>query len=162
MLQAVSASSVPLFKNSNIIVSNEEFKDKFFDIKPSINYLDKYNDFSYNGRMIIKQKYLKLQGIYLWINKINNRSYVGKSVNLYLRISKYFSIKYINITKSKMSIGGAISKYNLNNFTLYILEIIDITKSKEYLSERENFWYQLIKCVLFKCTSRIINKIVFY
>jgi len=44
-----------------------------------------------------------------------------------------------------MAICGAISKYNINNFSLYILEIIDKEKSKEYLSERENFWYGLIK-----------------
>jgi hypothetical protein len=35
-----------------------------------------------------------------------------------------------------MAICGAISKYNINNFTLYILEKIDKEKSKEYLSER--------------------------
>jgi hypothetical protein len=64
LLQVISANSVPL-KNSKIIASNEDFKDKFFEINPSINYLDKYNDFSYSGRRIIKQKYFKLQGIYL-------------------------------------------------------------------------------------------------
>lgn len=44
-----------------------------------------------------------------------------------------------------MAICGAIFKYNINKFTLYILETIDKEKSKEYLSERENFWYNLIK-----------------
>jgi hypothetical protein len=38
-----------------------------------------------------------------------------------------------------MAICGAISKYNINNFSLYILETIDKEKSKEYLSEKENF-----------------------
>lgn len=132
-------------ENSNIIVSNKEYKDKFFDIKHSINYLDKYNDFSNSGRRIIRLKYLKKQGIYLWINNFNNRSYVGKSVNLSIRINKYFSFNYINNTKSKMAICGAISKYNINNFSLYILETIDDKKSKEFISERENFWYNLIK-----------------
>jgi NADH:ubiquinone oxidoreductase subunit 2 (subunit N) len=65
ILQVISTNNVPLFKNSNLITSNEKFKDKFFNIKPSINYLDKYNDFSYSGRRIIKLKYFKLQGIYL-------------------------------------------------------------------------------------------------
>src|SRR5271154_115077 len=64
LLQVISANSVPL-KNSKIIASNEDFKDKFFEINSSINYLDKYNDFSYSGRRLIKQKYFKLQGIYL-------------------------------------------------------------------------------------------------
>jgi len=122
ILQVISANNVTFCENSNIIVSNKEYKDKFFDFKHSINYLDKYNDFSYSGRRIIRLKYLKKQGIYLWINNFNNRSYVGKSVNLSIRINKYFSFNYINNTKSKMAICGAISKYNINNFSLYILE----------------------------------------
>ena len=52
---------------------------------------DCFTDFSSNGKSIIKAKYQKIQGIYLWFNKTNNKSYVGKSVNLYQRINKYFS-----------------------------------------------------------------------
>jgi NADH:ubiquinone oxidoreductase subunit 2 (subunit N) len=55
MLQVISANSVPLFKNTKILASNEDCKDKFLDINSSINYLDKYNYFSYNGRTIIKK-----------------------------------------------------------------------------------------------------------
>ena len=48
--------------------------------KDNLSYLplkaDKFNDFSYNGRSIIKEKYLKTAGIYLWLNNINSRSYV--------------------------------------------------------------------------------------
>lgn len=43
-----------------------------------------------------------------------------------------------------MAICGAIYKYDINNFTLYILEVIDLDATKEYLSDRENYWYQLI------------------
>jgi len=144
ILQAACANVLPISNNSNL---NEikKFTDKFFNFKPSIKYLDKYTDFSYSGRSIIKQKYLKIKGIYLWINNINNRSYVGKSVNLYIRISKYFSYSYINENKNKMAICGSIYKNNINNFTLYILEIIDKKESNKYLSDRENFWYNLLK-----------------
>lgn len=65
-------------------------KDNFFNL-PSINNLDIYVDFSYSGRQIIKQKYYKVQGIYLWINNINKRSYVGKSVNIFNRLNKIIS-----------------------------------------------------------------------
>lgn len=112
----------------------------FFDFSPSIDYVDKYNDFSHShchsGRSVIKIKYTKLQGIYLWINNINNKSYIGKYVNLYSRLSKYFSSYYLKNNKLKMAICGAISKHGINNFTLYILEIVDKEKSKEFLSER--------------------------
>jgi hypothetical protein len=56
-----------------------------------------------------------------------------------------------------MVICEAIFKYNINNFSLYILEIIEKEKSKEYLSEKENFWYGLIKP-----SYNIHPKVVFY
>lgn len=70
------------------------------------------------------------------MNNINNKSYVDKSVNLYIRISKYFSNNYINTNKDKMAICGAIFKYKIHNFSLYVLESISKDKSKNYLSER--------------------------
>jgi GIY-YIG catalytic domain len=129
-------------------------KDKFLSDK--IKYKDKFTKFNYENRAIIKQKYNKIKGIYLWINNINSRSYVGKSVNLYQRVSKYFSSEYLNKTKSKMAICSAIDKYGIENFSLYILEILDIEGKdlssknlldntlKYRLRDRENYWYELI------------------
>ena len=94
-------------------------KDKF---SSSISYLDKFNEFNYEGRSLIKNKYNKIQGIYLWINNINNKSYVGKSVNLYQRLSQYLSLSYLNDNKTKMAICGALLKNSFHNFTFYILE----------------------------------------
>jgi hypothetical protein len=78
-------------------------KNKFSSLQPSIKYIDKFHDFSYSGINIIKQKYKKIKGIYLWVNNVNNKSYVGKSVNLYQRLSKYFSSKYIKNNSKKNS-----------------------------------------------------------
>jgi hypothetical protein len=45
-----------------------------------------------------------------------------------------------------MGICGAISKYDINNLTFYVLETFDKDKvSQKFLSNRENFWYQIIK-----------------
>ena len=143
-----------------------ETKDRFYPL-PTLqlrstgdtveaNYIDKYVDFSYNGRKIIKQKYNNVQGIYLWVNNINNKSYVGKSVNLFNRLNKnYLSSNYIKRNKDKMAICAAIFKYNIKNFTFYILEVVskDSTNSSlaakqgsgsgsagiEYLSQKENY-----------------------
>ena len=60
------------------------------------------------------------------MNNTNNKSYVGKSVNLYQRLSKYLSKTYIQKTKNKMAICSAIDKYGIDNFTLYILETITV------------------------------------
>jgi hypothetical protein len=43
-----------------------------------------------------------------------------------------------------LSICGAISKYGIDNFTLYILETLDSKTLKVILSQRENHWYELI------------------
>jgi excinuclease UvrABC nuclease subunit len=70
-----------------------------------MTYLDKYSDFSIKERKIIKEKYYNKTGIYLWVNNINNKSYVGKSVNLFNRLNKnYLSNSYIFKNKAKMAI----------------------------------------------------------
>jgi len=66
---------------------------------PPVKNLDKYSNHNHRSRKIIKKKYNKVTGIYLWANNITNRSYVGKSVNLHQRINKYFSAAYINNNK---------------------------------------------------------------
>lgn len=140
--------------------SNGELSDGEND-KISIflnSYRDKYMDFSYSGRSAIKEKFNKIPGIYLWLNNINNKSYVGKSVNIYQRLSKYFSKSYTINNKKKMAICGAIDKYGINNFTFYVLEIInteslalnerngsDFLNLSSILRERENYWYSIIK-----------------
>jgi hypothetical protein len=135
-------------------------KDKFLSYN---KYLDKYNDFSFNhrkftlaplasansgwgrGRALVKGKYLKKAGIYLWVNNINNKSYVGKSVDLFNRLNKnYLSNYYIFKNKEKMAICSAIYKYGIDKFSFYILEIIekpelDLLSYKELLSIRENY-----------------------
>src|SRR5882762_598233 len=138
-------SSFAFFSTENLyskypkVESLKKIRDNF---SSTISYVDKYNDFSSapQGRRIIRQKYKKIPGIYLWSNNINNKCYVGKSVNLYLRLSKYLSTKYINDNKTKMAICGSLSKYGTNNFTFYILETFDKdTVSQKFLSERENY-----------------------
>jgi len=88
------------YSTSNIEKINNNLKKDAF-----LLYLDgkeMFMDFSYNGRLVLKNKFKGIPGIYLWVNKNNNRSYIGKSVNLYIRISKYFSTNYIR-TKKKIN-----------------------------------------------------------
>lgn len=109
-----------------------------------------YSDFSFKSRKFIKNKYYNQTGIYLWINSINNKSYVGKSVNLFNRLNKnYLSKSYVFKNKGKMAICAAIHKYGITKFSFYILEILDkpevvTLSSKEFLSIRENYWHSLI------------------
>jgi hypothetical protein len=44
-----------------------------------------------------------------------------------------------------MGICGAIFKYSTTNFSFYILESFNENIPKQDLSERENYWYKLLK-----------------
>jgi group I intron endonuclease len=158
---AYNESLLPLTLESiNKVSEVNQKKLPLLDEEGYIKYLDKYemskllsnNDIKNS----IKKKYLGKPCIYLWVNNINNKSYVGKSINLFNRLNKnYLSNSYINRNKGKMAICGAIYKYGINNFTLYVLEVVNLSLNKEiahntnftnknYLMERENYWYEII------------------
>ena len=79
------------------------------------------------------------------MNKENNRSYVGRSVNIYRRLSQYLSSTYISNNNKKMAICGSILKYGYTNFTFYVLEICKNNISRKDFSERENYWFEKLK-----------------
>jgi len=99
-------------------------KDKIWSYN---KYLDKYNDFSSfrNHRKFLKENYLKKGGISLGVNNINNKSSVGKTVELLNKYKKYLSNSYIFKNKDKMAICSAIYKYDIDKISFYILEIIE-------------------------------------
>jgi group I intron endonuclease len=61
-------------------------------------------------------------GIYLLRNKINNKIYIGKSINLYKRIYRHKNDSKYN---NSIYICLAINKYGWNNFEVEILEKFD-------------------------------------
>jgi len=80
-------------------------------------------------------------GIYIWINKLNGKRYIGSASDLgnkkLGRIYRYFRPSYLtnkNLGSSK--IRRAILKYGYDNFMIGILEYCAIDK----LIERENFY----------------------
>ena len=58
--------------------------------------------------------------VYRWVNNINNKTYIGSSINLSIRLHKYYSVKHL--TNHKTPIHNALLKYGFKNFTLEILE----------------------------------------
>ena len=73
--------------------------------------------------------------IYLLINRINGKMYVGQTKNLKRRIWQH---KHGN-----QYIDKAIQHYKWENFTLIILEECE---TKEQLNEREIFWIAFFNC----------------
>lgn len=78
-------------------------------------------------------------GIYLLTNNINNKIYVGSSVNLSRRFLKYFNDNAL--VKNRMLISFSLLKYKRDNFTLDILEYC----SNKDVINREQFYLDTLK-----------------
>ena len=85
-----------------------------------------------NQRNLIYKENKEKIGVYAWYNNINGKIYVGSGDPLYRRISDYYQQWYIE-SKANLYIVKAISKYNLANYTLFILDY----STKENLLECE-------------------------
>lgn len=74
-------------------------------------------------------------GVYLWYSKFSGKYYVGSSVDLYKRLSRYYQPGYLAYPNhTDLPIVRAITKYGLENF---ILVILDYTKkSNIHISEQ--------------------------
>lgn len=83
-------------------------------------------------------------GIYLVVNLINGKYYVGSAVtgNIYIRLHKHLFSKIGNILVSK-----AVEKYGLQNFAFLVLEIVpqQNTIDVKLLLEREDYYIQSLK-----------------
>lgn len=78
-------------------------------------------------------------GIYCFINKINNKKYIGQSINIEER--KESHLRYYNNPNMKdynTKFYRALRKYGTDQFTFQILEEC----SKSLLDEREIFWIE--------------------
>lgn len=92
-----------------------------------------YND-PFNQRSLIRTENSGKIGVYSWYNNINGKLYVGSGDPLYLRISDYFQKWYL-ISRSNLYIVRALSKYGINNFSLFILEY---TKEEDLISREQH------------------------
>lgn len=78
-------------------------------------------------------------GIYMYQNKINNRIYVGQSVDIEDRKLKHESRAFHdNNTEYNSIIHKAFRKYGLNNFDFVILELCLVNE----LNEKEIYWIE--------------------
>jgi group I intron endonuclease len=84
------------------------------------NIIKTYKD-PLNQRDLIRKENIEKTGIYAWYNNLNGKFYIGSGDLLYLRISDYYQKWYMESRKS-LYIVRALSKYGMDNFTLFILE----------------------------------------
>lgn len=79
-------------------------------------------------------------GVYRLKNLTNGKTYVGSSVNISGRMSRYYSLGCL-IGSNSMLINRALLKYGYSSFSLEILEYC----SKDESLKRENYYLKLFK-----------------
>ena len=79
-----------------------------------------------------------MQGIYKITNKINGKSYIGKSTNINKRWLTHRSLDYGR--SPEKTLYKAFIKYGLNNFSFEIIEEMNSKEYEELGNERENYW----------------------
>lgn len=99
--------------------------------------------FSFFDIFILKVTLMKICGIYSVTNKINNKIYIGQSIDIERRWQQH---KY---GKGNLILKNAIKKYGIENFEFSILEQIDtVGKTKieivKILTEAEQKWFDKI------------------
>lgn len=82
-------------------------------------------------------------GIYAIRNKINNKYYVGKSINIYERIRQHINKLNKSSKDSNIHLNNSWLKYNRDNFEYIILE--DIELNDDLLKQQELYWILKLK-----------------
>lgn len=80
----------------------------------------------------------KISGIYAWINEINGKVYIGRSVNLYKRVYDEMNGFQNGKEQNMKKLFNAIKKHGIENFRVVKLEEC----SKENLNTLEKFYIE--------------------
>lgn len=108
--------------------------------KGIITYVVTYNNAKVNKYSIIKENRNK-SGIYIWVNNINGKSYIGSSINLGNKFNIYYSLSSLKKIKKLIIMYRALLKYGHSNFSLNIIEYCE----SNALIAKEQYYIDLIK-----------------
>jgi hypothetical protein len=119
-----------------VAIVNKNILSVIEKVKPGKVY-KVYENF-YNDR---KELYKEFKGdkksfIYVIVNKLNGKCYVGSTRSLKNRIVNYFNLAHIAAQKGR-PISSAILKYGLVNFAFIIIEEVDTNLYQ--IEERETY-----------------------
>lgn len=82
-----------------------------------------------------KSIHIKVSCIYKITNKINNKVYIGQTVNFRKRLSDY---RNLHKKDNDRLITKAVKEYGIENFTIEIVEFCE----PWMLTSRENYWIE--------------------
>lgn len=97
-----------------------------------------YNNADTQKTQIISENKAR-SGIYLWINLVDQKAYIGSSKDLGRRLRDYFNINYLE-GNNTMYICRALLHHGYSNFSLEILEYCEVS----VLLQREKWYFGLI------------------
>lgn len=103
---------------------------EYIDTVLNSDNIKDFIDFKYNG-----------MGIYIIINMISNKVYIGSTLDFYKRRHRHFKLLTLN-KHSNAHLQNAFNKNKGKNFLFKIIEYVD---KKENLIEREQFWIDYYK-----------------
>lgn len=102
-----------------------------------------YRNFYKDRRELYKEfKGDKKGYIYMIVNKLNGKCYVGSTKSIKMRLYNYFNLA-LAAAQIGRPVSSAILKYGLVNFAFIIIEEVDLNVHN--LEERETFWIKQIK-----------------
>jgi hypothetical protein len=131
--------------NKRSYFSKANATELLIDIMPEKSeYVKKFSHLNKEIKYNIKNEFKEKSVIYLWVNTLNNKTYVGRSINLPSRLDKYFNDKYLNDMSSKMPIFAALLKYGHASFDFYILEEHEGKLATDQLALREDYWVKKV------------------
>lgn len=105
--------------------------------------------------IIEKGSFIMTQGIYLFTNTINNKHYVGQSVNIENRYKAHiYASKNTNSTDYDTPLHRAFRKYGTDNFSFEILEEVPDHKD---LNNKENYYIKKYNCLAHRGYNQIIT-----
>lgn len=142
-VQSILLNNINNIRNYTTALPEDSLNSTVRDLLPYV-YVERFSNLTPDVRYWIKKKYEGVAVIYLWVNKINGKSYVGKTINLKQRLNNYLDVYYLNKVKSSMPISGSILKNGIMNFELFVLEVVPFELISE-LPFKEAHWYSVIK-----------------
>lgn len=127
--------SLPVFSNKNILSVLDR-------IKP-INVLKIYVNFYADRKLLYNEFKGDINSyVYVIVNKLNGKIYVGSTRSMKNRAINYFNLSHLATQKSR-PISSAILKYGLVNFAFIVVEQVDT--SLHNIEVRETYWIKHLK-----------------
>lgn len=122
---------------AKIVKEKTEDADNYNKNKP---WYKKKRVFNYKPEYLALNYFKNKAGIYIFINKVNKKFYIGKSNDLLTRI-KFYTKNALDANLSNSKIFKALSKYGFNNFAFSIIEYCPV----EDLRNREQYYIDMLQ-----------------